>query len=69
MNFFQLKEFTTYVHIFQMHVGDIIRRFGGIQKLGNFSIESHHQLNKLEFQEKTNHKGNCAYQALCAITI
>ena len=67
VKFFELSEFTSYIHIFHMHSGELLQMHGGLQKLGNFSIEAHHQLNRLEYHQHTDRQGNCAFQSLCAL--
>jgi hypothetical protein len=44
---------TTYLHILEVHVGDMLERFDGIYRMANFAIEGKHQLDKYCYHHDT----------------
>jgi len=48
------EEITPYIHVFVYHVGFYLEKYGGVEKFGNYSLESKHSCNKAVLREMTN---------------
>lgn len=48
------EEITPYIHVFVYHLGYYLEKYGGVEKFGNYSLESKHSCNKAILRDMTN---------------